>query len=532
MRRLLTVLLVACTVFALPGVPASAALIVCEAAARSPYSTTPGTFHTDAQPLVLIHGWTGNSDGMYPVELGLEQRVPGTFDFRYFDYRTANTDWASSPRIAACLAEYIHAVSQAHRASGGDGRVYVAAHSMGGLAIRFATDGRYASPPVTSDELAGVITIDTPHLGSPFGNTYPGAGWEHLNELGDRNLLPVRASDAVHCLAVHSSTVPLPSDCAKAPYLPVGTPIMAVTGDSSVRRTLFGQALYDIDLTSDGVVNVPSGTDYLGSGPIGDPGPQGEQVSARDVRCLSSSDETMLLLKGLVPPTPVSIIKAELAALGSLWIDDRIVDQVNSGEQGPELAVMRLVAALTSPCGHGSMLSHPEALDSAADALKDWTIPKVVFGGYGSVAAGATAAEVRAAAPQDAEVQDLAHCELIGIPETYQAPNSAGYVIRRDSGLLIGVYPPADAITAAGIGPGASPTEIRAAYPDADFEWVFGHEGTQWVALVSPPTNPDLAIGFAFGESTSSGTPGDDDRSTRVTAGTRDFASGFEVCSG
>jgi hypothetical protein len=40
---------------------------------------------------------------------------------------------------------------------------------MGGLAIRFSASGQYAAQP-NGASLGGVVTIDTPHLGSPWDN--------------------------------------------------------------------------------------------------------------------------------------------------------------------------------------------------------------------------------------------------------------------------------------------------------------------------------------------------------------------------
>lgn len=349
---------------------AQAADLGCSDRDRSQHTTGVGSIDASLRPLVLVHGWTGTSDAMGPVEAALEDRLPNTFAFRYFDYRNANTDWAAHNRVASCLANYLHEVSDAHKDAGGDGRVHVVAHSMGGLAVRFATDSDYTDRPVPASMLAGVTTIATPHLGSPWGNSIPASIKQWWDELNNSELMAYSRSDAVHCLALHDRNRRLPSDCATPPYLPNGVRVDQVSGDNAVRRTVFGITLYDIDLRSDGIVGADSATGYLlGSGPPGSASPRAK-VSDTEVGCTVTSDQTIELLRSFKGKLPAGIIEAELKAIGLFGHDSAVLDEINSGRMGVNLAVMLLVAALTYDCAHSSLLDNTDAMNAVAAALE------------------------------------------------------------------------------------------------------------------------------------------------------------------
>jgi hypothetical protein len=99
-----------------------------------------------------------------------------------------------------------------------------------------------------------------------------------------------------------------------------------------------------------------------------------------------------------------------------------------------------------------------------------------------------------------------------------------------NEGQLLGVYPPAQATTTAGLRRGATVAQIRAGHPGAKLEWSYGYGG--WVAILTMPGAPDQAIGFQFPDDWGSETPPPASAtSVWVTAGTRDFAAGWELCS-
>jgi pimeloyl-ACP methyl ester carboxylesterase len=91
------------------------------------------------RPVVFVHGWTGR------VLTGLGQvvaaKVGDDIQPMVFDYSKWSAYWASDDHIAPCLADYLNAVSAAYAGAGGDGRLIYVAHSLGGLAIRYALAG-------------------------------------------------------------------------------------------------------------------------------------------------------------------------------------------------------------------------------------------------------------------------------------------------------------------------------------------------------------------------------------------------------
>lgn len=343
-----------------------------ECPGQSRHTTVAGTFVATHHPLVLVHGWNSTSDAMYPVEEGLDERLPDTFDFRYFDYRAHGQDWAARPSIAACLADYVREVSSNHKAAGGDGKVFLVGHSMGGLAIRYASDGATVAHPVTASELAGVITIDTPHLGSVFGNTWQAqlVQWAKAHWPGN-GLSPERTSDAAKCLALHDRDTDLPSGCGSVPYLPANTRLTLIAGTSTVRRTLFGVRLYDIPLSSDGVVGVESAHGYAHSGPVGIRAPR-TVAELHTSTCTITSDETLELLRAAAKgkSLPGAIVNAEIEALGRLWRDGAILDALSAGKLTPDVEVLLGTALFFYPCGHNAMIGNGDALDDMASSLR------------------------------------------------------------------------------------------------------------------------------------------------------------------
>ncbi|MCO7219365.1 triacylglycerol lipase [Klenkia sp. PcliD-1-E] len=497
----------------------------------SPYTTDPGTFRSTGHPLVLVHGLQSNSDSLGQVESEIEQRVPGTFDFRYFDYRRSANDWVVSPRIAACLADYLHAVSAAHRASGGDGRVYVVAHSMGGLATRFASSADFVPHPVSAEVLAGMVTIDTPHRGSPFGGSIAAQWASNLTEWFNWARLPGRTSDATKCLAEHGPTKALPASCATPPYLDPGTKLLSITGTTVLSRSVLGVHLYDVDLRSDAVVSPESARDYLGSGRPGSTAPVGTDLSFRNISCTQDTSATTAILRAASPPTPGSLLRAVVLGIGFLYGDSVVFDDLAADRQGEYLAALRLGSYLTSPCGHSAMLHNDQAMDAAAEALRSWTTPRVVPGGFAGVVAGDPEADARAAAGPLAEIQDGNPCTLVGLPETYQPPYSVGYQIDNRTGTVNGVYPPAEATTAEGLGRGATVTDVRGTYGPAGLEFVYAGISDSWVALVPDRDDPDLTLGFVFPATSDTTPPGPSVASDWLVAGSREFTLGYELCS-
>lgn len=126
-----------------------------------------------AYPVLFVHGfgdtsetwtrpaaatWAANS--ALPDELSavrLTDRVDGALPV-LFDYRDRSLQWVTDSAIGPALADVIECLA---RESGND--VVVVAHSMGGLATRFAL-----ADPARASEVSLVVTLGTPNLGA-FG---------------------------------------------------------------------------------------------------------------------------------------------------------------------------------------------------------------------------------------------------------------------------------------------------------------------------------------------------------------------------
>jgi hypothetical protein len=275
-----------------------------------------------------------------------------------FDYRSHNTDWASRPTVAGCLSAYITAISSRYKEAGGDGKVIVIAHSMGGLATRFASNSQFTSTPVAQD-IGALITVDTPALGSPFGNqslaramqALPFVGADHPSSLFHGTFMDgfqtPPGTDASICLALHHPPAnTLPHGCPLAPYLPVGVPITQLAGDINLRRTLFGITLYKVDFAADGPVPVQSAHSYAVSGPSGHAPIGTEATEQPTLSCTVTFDDAEAAVGG-----------GGLASLPATYlIDNAATEEQLSGSTGRAYDAMLWGSYLVAPCSHGGML--------------------------------------------------------------------------------------------------------------------------------------------------------------------------------
>ncbi|PPK69597.1 alpha/beta fold hydrolase [Actinokineospora auranticolor] len=231
------------------------------------------------RPVVFVHGWNGD-----PMD-DSAKKVAGQLDGRVsaytFDYSRWAAYWASDSHIAPCLAAYLGQVSSAYEKAGGDGKVVVVAHSMGGLALRYALNTELAKV------VPYVITLGTPQLGSPWGGEGgPSRLMEVLRHVTGKELPPIDGRDGGKCLAEHEKGASLPRGCGDLPpWLASGVNLTQVAGDVTVNRTFFGFTAYSIPLFSDGVVPVPSAHGYPTSGPTGVPPEEGGKSYSRTDRC-------------------------------------------------------------------------------------------------------------------------------------------------------------------------------------------------------------------------------------------------------
>ncbi|MBM7774427.1 pimeloyl-ACP methyl ester carboxylesterase [Actinokineospora baliensis] len=229
------------------------------------------------RPVVFVHGWTG--DPMTDSARKLSDQLDGKISTYTFDYGKWSSYWAADPHIAPCLATYLGQVSAAHKKAGGDGKLIVVAHSMGGLAVR------YALTPELAKVVPYVITLGTPQLGSPWGGEGgPSRLVEVFQHALGKKLPPADGRDGGKCLAEHTKGTPLPRGCGDLPpWLPAGVNLTQIGGDATVNRTFFGWTAYSIPLASDGVVPLSSAHGYPVSGPTGNtPVDSAKSFSRRD----------------------------------------------------------------------------------------------------------------------------------------------------------------------------------------------------------------------------------------------------------
>lgn len=228
----------------------------------------PGT----KAPVLFVHGWHGHANDLGPLRSGIEAIGGVTVDTT-FSY--PNTHWVTSSDVGPALAQRIVCLADKSRVAGGVGQVVVVAHSMGGLAVRCASDPICAKTDI-GDRLGLVVTLGTPNLGTPLADyaaaSRPGSDISTglpravLNATnGLCHLISPTAADLGVCDWFLSSDPglqglrPASSQLASLPPLRAGVPRVAIGGHITVTsRLFFGPTFTLADLGSDGVVGVNS----------------------------------------------------------------------------------------------------------------------------------------------------------------------------------------------------------------------------------------------------------------------------------
>ncbi|RPF39360.1 hypothetical protein [Streptomyces sp. TLI_185] len=228
-------------------------------------------------------------------------------------------------------------------------------------------DGKDASTII-----GGLVTFDTPFLGSPFGYTSTARAMEPI--LG-RNLraawpLPPSGTDGSICLAPHDRKISLPSGCKDIPYLPVSAPLTQLAGDVSISRKLFMFDLGDIDLGNDGIVDSNSSQGYLESGARTERARPGSQVASRLERCTMGFDKILAvaIARGIIERAAPGQLVHFLSTLKS---GSDALSHLN-GQQKPQEPALQQALAVTlgASCSHINILSDTHALDDTATALQ------------------------------------------------------------------------------------------------------------------------------------------------------------------
>jgi hypothetical protein len=298
------------------------------------------------RPVVLVHGWTGGP--MTDTANGLAARLGDRVSTFTFDYGRRSLHWASDNQIAGCLSRYVDSVSKDHKGVGGDGKVVVVAHSMGGLALRYALQGK-------GDTVPNIITLGTPNLGSPWGATWM-ADQIHTAKAGGKDQPPLEHKAAL-CLGPHDKGSTLPQGCQSdlPPWLPAGTGVTQVAGDVTVDRSLFGIKLYSLPLFSDGVVPVPSAHGYYTSGPGGE--------SPVDGARLTTVTESCRVDHGLMHTKHAIEVPAGMA------LDFVTLQDLQSDTLSPATGWYMILATLAASCSHMNHTGDAPTLDRVAAAV-------------------------------------------------------------------------------------------------------------------------------------------------------------------
>ena len=223
-------------------------------------------------PVLLVYGWHGTPNDVAPLRPVIQSLGKVSIDSS-FSY--PNTDWAADAAVGPALAARIICLADKSQAAGGIGQVVVVAHSMGGLAVRCASDPTCGQVDI-GNRLGLVVTLGTPNLGSPLADYAAASSPGSAVSTGlPRAVLD--ASDALcHLTSPPAAGVglcdwflasdsgllglrPGSSQLAGLPALRAGVPLVAIAGHISITSQLFfGPTLTLADLGSDGVVSVAS----------------------------------------------------------------------------------------------------------------------------------------------------------------------------------------------------------------------------------------------------------------------------------
>lgn len=213
-------------------------------AAASETVTCDSGFGTKV-PVLLVHGFDSNprmwSEGN-PSMVRVLGDLGGAYVARPFSYEDNHFDWVTNDNIGPKLARTIDCLAQTSLGEGGAGKVIVVAHSMGGLAARFAAnqtiDGRKVA-----DELGLVVTLGTPNTGTPWATAFGDLPRAYCRLLVDNSLAPEQRMEQVSLCWASSALIAMregSSELAQLPPFPGNVPVRAIAG----KVTVYGQYLF------------------------------------------------------------------------------------------------------------------------------------------------------------------------------------------------------------------------------------------------------------------------------------------------
>lgn len=199
-------------------------------------------------PVLFVHGlrgsietWTDDASSAYHAVKAMKKEVA----IDAFDYKNANQQWVDHPEIGPKLARHIDCLAENSRKAGGSGKVIVIAHSMGGLATRFAASQTVNGRKV-ADDIGLLITIGTPNKGSHLADiaialTRAACHPAILPTFAGKKL---QGEDPATCGEKFAAifgmqTFTTSGKIAALPALPNTVPVLAIAGDVRIAYSLF-----------------------------------------------------------------------------------------------------------------------------------------------------------------------------------------------------------------------------------------------------------------------------------------------------
>lgn len=323
------------------------------------------------RPVVYVHGWLSGAGSSKAAVGLLKEQLGDGFEVFAFDYSDLHSAWPVGTWTSECLAEYIQALASVHAQSGGEGGVLAAGHSMGGIALRAAAQVLEAGG--RSSVLAGIVTLGTPHQGSPWGGTKYATFYDEIHRFGSAvtsffKLVPA-GTDAAICLSNVKQT-----GCQPAPYVPQETMVATVGSQVVIQRKLFDlpfveEEAADIALFGDVIVPADSANGYPGSA-AGKT--RGTFMGSHTEECRESSSYLSKELLGTTTKLGAvpGVIASELGALVQMWNDGAAMDGFDAGEANINQVPLMLVG-MQSDCFHSRLPDFRAALMPVANFLLD-----------------------------------------------------------------------------------------------------------------------------------------------------------------
>ncbi|MGI5191220.1 esterase/lipase family protein [Promicromonospora sp. CA-289599] len=204
------------------------------------------------QAIVLVHGYNSGPSTWSADSLAYLTADNGRYCYSLFDYSTESTYWVDdgavgTDRISRRLAEHIKELAGISRAAGGSGKAIVVAHSMGGLATRCALDAACSGVKGVANQVAGVVTIGTPHQGSFLRAPLKTEAMQTAaaiivascirREVSCNYARAIATSDAARAFAPGSD------ELTSLPEFPQTVPVFAIAGSVKLQSKIFYKAL-------------------------------------------------------------------------------------------------------------------------------------------------------------------------------------------------------------------------------------------------------------------------------------------------